>query len=233
MIGAVLFAAIREDAGATSGARNPVNEVKHGLTFFRQHKGFRQFITVRALLLSVELATPFYFIHARSIGSIGGLDIGLLVAAVGLSQLLSSPFWGRLADETSRKVLQHSALIATLAALLALSLMLVPSAEAQKWLYLGVFILIGLAESGIRLGRKTYLVDAVPSDERATFAALSNCLIGVLALTMSALGLVAQFLGISILIALLGSCALAATIACQHLPEADHMLSPTVSQSAL
>ncbi|MBW2185430.1 MAG: MFS transporter [Deltaproteobacteria bacterium] len=212
-IGGLFFAGIREDAGATSGARNPVNELKHGLIFFRQHLGFRQFITVRALLLSVELATPFYFIHARSIGSIDGSDIGLLVAAIGLSQLLSSPFWGRL-----------------VAALLALSLMLVPSVDIQKWLYVGVFILIGLAESGIRLSRKTYLVDAVPSEERATFAALSNCMIGTLALTMSVLGLVAQFYGISLLIALLGGLALIATIACQRLPEADHMLSQVISQ---
>jgi hypothetical protein len=224
-IGGLFFAGIREEAGATSGAKNPINEVKHGLIFFRQHLGFRHFITVRALLLSVELATPYYFIHGRSIGSIDGSDIGLLVTAIGLSQLLSSPFWGHLADRTSRKVMQYSAIIATGAALLALSLMLVPSTEAQKWLYVGVFILIGLAESGIRLGRKTYLVDAVPSEERATFAALSNCMIGTLALAMSVLGLVAQFYGISLLIALLGGLALLATIACQRLPEADHMLS--------
>lgn len=224
-IGGLFFAGIREEAGATSGAKNPINEVKHGLIFFRQHLGFRHFITVRALLLSVELATPYYFIHGRSIGSIDGSDIGLLVTAIGLSQLLSSPFWGHLADRTSRKVMQYSAIIATGAALLALSLMLVPSHEAQKWLYVGVFILIGLAESGIRLGRKTYLVDAVPSAERATFAALSNCMIGTLALAMSVLGLVAQFYGISLLIALLGGLALLATIACQRLPEADHMLN--------
>lgn len=224
-IGALFFAGIREDAGATSGSRNPIDEVKHGSIFFRQHRGFRHFIYVRALLLSVELATPFYFMHARSIGSIDGSDIGLLVAAIGLSQLLSSPFWGRMADETSRKVMQYSALIATAAALIALCLMLVPIAAVQKWLYVGVFVLIGLAESGIRLGRKTYLVDAVPNEERATFAALSNCLIGLLALAMSAFGVIAHFYGVSLLIALLGSLALLATILCQRLPEADHMLA--------
>lgn len=227
-VGALFFAGIREDTGATSGSRNPIDEVTHGFIFFRQHHGFRHFIYVRALLLSVELATPFYFMHARSIGSIDGSDIGLLVAAIGLSQLLSSPFWGRMADETSRKVMQYSALIAAGAALVALCLMLIPNAEIQKWLYVGVFILIGLAESGIRLGRKTYLVDAVPNQERATFAALSNCVIGLLALTMSALGLIAQLYGISLLIALLGTLALLATILCQRLPEADHMLDHTL-----
>lgn len=227
-VGALFFAGIREDSGATSGARNPIAEVKHGSIFFRQQRGFRHFIYVRALLLSVELATPFYFMHARSTGSIEGSDIGLLVAAIGFSQLLSSPFWGRMADETSRKVMQYSAFIAASAALFALCLTLIPSAEVQKWLYLGVFILIGLAESGIRLGRKTYLVDAVPNEDRATFAALSNCIIGLLALTLSALGLIAQFYGISLLIAVLGGLALLASIFCQHLPEADHMLDHTL-----
>lgn len=223
-VGALFFAGIREDSGATSGSRNPIDEVKHGLLFFRQHLGFRHFIYVRGLLLSIELATPFYFIHARNLGSVTSSDIGLLVAAIGLSQLLSSPFWGRMADETSRKVMQYSALIATVASATALALAYIPSLEVQKWLYFGVFILIGLAESGIRLGRKTYLVDAVPNKDRATFAALSNCIIGVLAFMLSGLGLIVHWYGISALIALLGGIALFATIRCQHLPEADHML---------
>lgn len=227
-LGGLLFAMIREDPGATAGARNPISEIGHGLEFFRRYIGFRRFLYARALLLCVELSAPFFFIHASSLGSINPGDIGLLVAVIGLSQLLSSPFWGRMADQTSRQVMEYSAIIAGAAALLALVLAWLPSVVVQKGLYLVVFILIGLAESGVRLGRKTYLVDAVPAQDRATYAALSNCVVGILAMLLGVLGVVAQVLGVSWLIAILGILAMGAALLCRLMPEADAMLGQEV-----
>ncbi|MCK9173311.1 MAG: MFS transporter [Desulfuromonas thiophila] len=230
LVSAVCFALIREDAGATEGARNPLAEVRHGLTLVRRSSGFRRFLQLRALLLCVELAPPFYFMHLHSLGLVDGSTVGLLVAAVGLAQLISSPFWGRLADETSRKVMQHSALLATAAALLALLLTALPVAGLQKALCLLAFVLIGLAEAGVRLGRKTYLVDAIPRQERASCAALSNSLVGLLALLLGGLGFIAQSAGALSLILLLGAVSGAAALLCQRLPEADALLAALQAQ---
>ncbi|MBN2644782.1 MAG: MFS transporter [Desulfuromonadaceae bacterium] len=223
-IGALLFAAIREDAGATEGARSPVSEIRHGAQFFVRYPGFRRFLFARALLLCIELAPPFYFMHVNSLWAVQGSDVGFLVAAVGFSQLVSSPFWGRMADETSRRVMFYSAAIATLAGVLALLLSWVPSHALQKGAYLLVFILIGLADSGVRLGRKTYMVDAVPPAERATFAALTNSVVGVLALLFGVLGLIAQSFGVLTLIALLAVLTAVAACLCRIMPEAEQML---------
>ena len=55
--------------------------------------------------------------------------------------------------------------------------------------------LIGLAHTGIRIGRKTYLVDMAPADRRASYVAVSNTLIGVVLLAFGAVGLLAPLLG--------------------------------------
>lgn len=151
-------------------------------------------------------------------------DIGLLVLAVGVSQIGSSPFWGRMADSTSKQVMARSAQIATGAVLLALCLSLLPIYSLQYAGYLLVFVLIGLAESGVRLGRKTYLVDAVPAGERPTFTAFSNSVIGVLAVCTGVAGLVAQWLGATVLLLVIGLITLAGAWACQRMPEAEAML---------
>jgi len=84
--------------------------------------------------------------------------------------------------------------------------------------------LIGLAESGVRLGRKTYLVDAAPVEDRATYTAFCNSMIGILAVCSGLLGLIAQWLGVTVMLLVIGMIMLFAVRACQQLPEAEAML---------
>lgn len=77
--------------------------------------------------------------------------------------------------------------------------------------------------AGLRLGRKTYLVDGAPSDERPLYVAVSNTLMGVVTLFGGSLGLVAHFLGTRALILLLIVLALFAAGICRTLPEAGEM----------
>lgn len=223
---ALLFGLIREVPGASAAGRNVIEEVREGRRLLRTERGFARFLQARALLLSVELATPFYVLHATRTLELQGSDIGTLIIAVGLSQILSSPFWGRMADRTSKNVMATSALIAGGSALLALGLPLAP-AVLRPWGYFLVFILIGLAEAGVRLGRKTYLVDATPDAQRATYTAFSNSLIGAIALLSGVSGLIAHWLGATLMMAVIGGLMLAAYLACRRMPEADAMLSTT------
>jgi len=223
-LAALCFGLIREAPGAISGGRNALAEAREGLAFYRQYPGFRRFLTARGLLLAVELATPFYVLHAGQYLQLQVQDIGLLVVAVGFSQIISSPFWGRMADSTSKQVMLRSVQIAAGATLLALLLTLIPLYSVQYAGYLLVFVLIGLAESGVRLGRKTYLVDAVPQEDRATYTAFSNSTIGVLAVGAGGAGFIAQWLGASSMLAFIGLTLLAGMLACQKMPEADAML---------
>ncbi len=189
---------IRERPGATQGGRNAAEETRAGFSLYKQYPGFRKFLHGRSLLLSVELATPFFVLHAGQLMDLKVQDIGILVIAVGISQIVSSPFWGgKMADQTSKKVMILSALIAFIATILALLAGTVPSKSLQYGCYFVIFVLIGLAESGVRLGgRKTYLVDASPKQDRTTFTAFSNSVVGgVLALLSGSIGMIAHWAG--------------------------------------
>ena len=224
LLAALCFALIREAPGAVQGGRNALAEVRAGRLLFREQPGFRKFLLVRGLLLTVELATPFFVLHAAQVLQLGMQGVGSMVIAIGLSQVISSPFWGRLADRTSRQVMALSALLGLAAVLLALLLGPLGSAALQQAGYFLVFILIGLAEGGARLGRKTYLVDATPQDERATYTAFSNSLIGLLALFSGFSGLIAQFLGAAPMLGVIALVCGGAALACRRLPEAAGML---------
>lgn len=223
-LAALFFSLIREFPGAVKGGRNAISETRAGLKIFKQHSGYRKFLLARSLLLSVELATPFFVLHAGQLLELKLHNIGSLVIAIGLAQIFSSPFWGRMADQTSKKVMTFSVLIAFGASILALLLGAIPVYSLRYGGYFTVFILIGLAESGVRLGRKTYLVDATPADERATYTAFSNSFVGVLAILSGGVGLIAQWLGTTAILATVALIMLLGVLACQKMPEADRML---------
>lgn len=223
-LAALLFALTEEAPGATEGGRSMLREVRQGMTYLREIRPFRTFLGVRALLLSVELATPFFALHAQDLYGEGAGALALFVFAVGVANVVSSPFWGIFADAEARRVLMLSGIIGAAAAGLALAIAAVGGGDSAFY-YTPVFLLLGLAEAGVRLGRKTYLVDAAPSEERPLLVAFSNTSIGLLALAFGALGMVMDAAGAQAMLALLGALALGGAALAVALPESDEFLS--------
>lgn len=222
-LGALCFAAITEEEGAREGGKTPLDSFREGLHLMRDKPGFRKFLLARNLLLSVELAMPAYALHARN--TVGeGLDgLGLFVIAVGIAAILSSPFWGLFADRSSRLVMALSGLVAALAAFLALALPRLDDTYQTPAAYALVFVLIGIAEAGVRLGRKTYLVDGAPPDQKGLYAAFSNTATGVLTVVAGAIGASVLAIGVEKAILLLGALGILSALVCARLPEADRM----------
>ncbi|MDM7945290.1 MAG: MFS transporter [Oceanibaculum nanhaiense] len=223
-LGALCFAAIEEEKGAREGGVTPLDSFRDGMALMREVPGFRKFLLARNLLLSVELSMPIYALHAqRSVGEgLGGL--GLFVIAVGIAAILSSPFWGLFADRSSRLVMALSGLVAGFAALLALMLAHLGDGFQTPAAYALVFIIIGIAEAGVRLGRKTYLVDGAPADQKGLYAAFSNTVTGLLTVIAGAVSAtVLALLGIEAAILLLGTLGILSALACARMPEADRM----------
>lgn len=223
-LAALMFSATTEEAGATGGSRHIVQEARAGLEFARIYPGFRRYIYARSMLLSVEIASPFFVLFATTRLEFGTEALGYLVVGVGLSQVISSPFWGKMADNTSKTVMRYSGLMAVAAIGLTLFLPALPGISLQLAGFVLTFIILGLAEAGARLGRKTYLVDALPADERPTYTAFSNTLVGCVALASAGLGLVAQLFGAEALLLLLALLAMGGSLICVKLPEAEAML---------
>ncbi len=204
-LAAIAFAAIREQPGATAGGRNPLKETRFGFQLMKSRQWFRRFIVVRGLLLTVEMGLPFYVLYAHQLFGDQSQMLGLLVVVAGLSQTISAPFWGRFADTASDRVMTMGGLMAAGAAAMAIA---IAHFAPNPYLFGSAILLLGVAESGVLLGRKTYLVDTADPDERPTYVAFSNSLMGLIALCFGVFGWVAAIAGIDWVLVIMGLAAL-------------------------
>jgi MFS family permease len=219
--GSVLFALKHEHAGATDGSRTMFTELTGGWSLLKSQSPMRRFIAARSFLVAVELSIPFYALHARSLDEIGSSALGIFIIAVSLSEILSSPVWGKLADSSSRWVMVVAGGIAAAAGVLALSFTLLPDVLRNAYVYGVVFLLVGLAHGGIRLGRKTWIIDAAPRDERPTWVALSNTIVGLVTIIAAGLGVIADLWSVQVLLIMLIVVAVLGSISAWWMPEAS------------
>jgi|TARA_R110002033_G_scaffold787_6_gene7216 hypothetical protein len=217
LLSGLLFATLKERKGATDGGKNALKEALHNFTYLRDDPQLVRFILTRGLLTATALAPPFMI----AVGSQAGEDydrLGFLVLASALASLLSSFVWGRLSDQSSRKVLVFSALVAAII-LAATSWLAFVGALAGG--YLLPLLLFGLmiAYQGVRLGRATHLVDMADADSRAAYTALSNTVIGILLLAGGLFSLVANWFGGEVVLALMAGMSGLAIVAAWGLEE--------------
>ena len=93
--------------------------------------------------------------------------------------------------------------------------------EVPEWAYPAAFLVLGVAHSGIRLGRKTYLVDMAGGNKRTDYVAVSNTVIGVILLAAGGIMAALSFLQPETLILLLAATSLAGALAGLGLPEVE------------
>ena len=105
------------------------------------------------------------------------------------------------------------AVAATLAGLLGgavlAALLLAPALTQSIMFYAAVLFVLAVAHAGVRIGRKTHVVDLAGGDRKAEYVALSNTLIGVLLLVVGALTGALAALGVEVALAALSLLALA------------------------
>jgi len=221
---ALLFALIAESAGATQGGRSMLRELERGLVLTRAAPGYRRYLLARSLLLlGIEIAMPFYALHAATRFGANSGNLALFVFAIGLASIVSSPLWGAKADVSSERVMALAGATGVLAAVIAIAIGAWPAVAANAWWYSLVFLLLGIAEAGVRLGRKTYLVDGAPAAERPHYVAFGNTVVGAVAIAGGALGLLAASAGPTTVITVMGILAALGAIASLRLPEASQL----------
>jgi hypothetical protein len=220
LLGAALYAGIREQPGATAGGGNAGRDAIASLSILASDAPFRRFVITRALLVSTALLVPFYAALAReqSDGGLGGL--GALLVAAGVASTVSSGFWGRMADRSSRDVLRIAATGAGLLSVAVAAWTMAGSPGLPAGVVIvAAFFAIGIAHAGIRIGRKTYLVDMADASTRATYVAVSNTAIGVVLLAGGVFGWIADWVGTAETIGLLGLICLAGALGAARLDE--------------
>lgn len=223
-IASALFFWIKEEPGATAGSRTAIKEAKEGWVLLKRQPRFLRFVIARSLLLSVMLVIPFYSIFAREVTGTEVSGLGLFVITNSLAMVLSSYFWGRFADRSSKLVMASGGFVGVIGAAIALSFLIIPDTWQTSLAFSSVFFIAGFAHAGIRLGRKTYLVDGAPEKERPLYVAISNTFVGVITVLSAGLGFIADIMGVAWLIGLFALLMIAGIVTALTLPKAEDMV---------
>lgn len=209
-IAAAIYSRILEFPGETGGGANGFREGLGKLSLLRDDRPFRRFVIGRALAMGSGLAAPFYITLARGdLGQSAAL-LGIFIAVEGLAGLISAPLWGRWADRSSRLVFAAACTLSAVGSIaVALWAWADLSTEAGRIFYPVAFFCLGLSHAGVRLGRKTYLVDMAEGNQRTDYVAVSNTVIGALLLVSGLVGALTAVFSVEATLVLLAMAGLA------------------------
>ena len=220
LLAAGVFALVQEYSGASEGGGNAFSVAIKNLSLLQTDASFRRFVIVRSLLLCSALTAPYYVVLATTREGAGVAALGLFIVANGLASSLSAPVWGRLADASSKTVMIRAALLtATLGIVMYIVVTFVPMLSKQNWIYPLAFFILGIAHSGVRLGRKTYIVDMAGGNKRTDYVAVSNTVIGFILLLTGLIGTLAGLISAAGVILVLSLFGLAGALLANRLPD--------------
>ncbi|MCK7546824.1 MFS transporter [Marinobacter koreensis] len=223
VIAGFLFANVEEYAGETGGGANAMTEAIRSLSLLRDDAPFRHFVITRALLLCSALASPYFVVLAQRESDIGWM-LGVFLLASSLASSLSASFWGWAADTSSRRVMIRGAAMASAVCLgVGFTALVAGPDMGSVWFYPAAFFVLSIAHAGVRLGRKTYLVDMAGGNKRTDYTAVSNTVIGVLLLVTGGLTAWISTLSEVAVILVLGFMGLAGLISAVRLKEVTDM----------
>jgi hypothetical protein len=132
------------------------------------------------------LSPPFVVALATEHGGAGLSGLGAFVVSSGVASLTAGRFWGRASDRSSRTTMMWAAgLSSAIIVGFVLALRVDPLAEFTL-LYPATYLLLAIAHTGSRIGRKTYVVDLAEGNRRTDYVAVSNSAMGVILLATGA-----------------------------------------------
>ena len=221
LLAAAMYSRLPEQAGETDGGRN-ILEALGQLKLIVVDRPFRRFVITRALLMCSALSAPFYVALAQqNLGSPAYL-LGAFIVAAGIAGLVSAPVWGRYADTSSKSVMITAALITSSVGVFVLAVnRSMPAVSGTTWFLPTAYFVLSLAHSGVRVGRKTYVVNLGSGNRRTDYVAISNTVIGVLLLLVGTVGALAPVVGNDGVIGLLGLMGLVGAVYGTTLPDVE------------
>lgn len=217
----VVYAGIREPEidPASLGGDSDRGWVTTSWRLLRDDAPFRRFVIARGLLLVSALSPPFVIALAAQQGGTDLAGLGPFVIAQGLAGLLGGRAFGRWADRSSQQLMTWAAATASVTVIVFLVLLQVPAVGGTWWIYPVTFLVLALAHTGVRVARKTYVVDMADEDRRTTYVAVSNTAISVLLLVVGAVSSALALLGSTTALGFLAALGLVGVLVARTLPE--------------
>ncbi|WP_017611473.1 MFS transporter [Nocardiopsis xinjiangensis] len=211
--------------GEASGGDSTEQPGWFGRTYrmLRADRTFRHFVAVRGFLLVSALSPPFVVTLSTQYGTTGLGGLGGYIIASGVAALLGGRIFGRLADRSSRTLMSVGAAFASA---VTLALVLVVSwpgftgdAGWSSGLFITCYFLLTLTHIGVRVARKTYVVDMAEGDRRTTYVAVSNSALGIVLLVVGGISSLLALLGVVWALVFLAALGLVGVVAGSRLPE--------------
>ena len=200
---------IDEKPGATEGGRGLGDLLRDQVVLLAKDRELQKFIVARALMISTALVGPVYVSLAQREAGQTLDGLGWLMIASGLAGTVSSSLWGVLSDRSSRLTMAAAAVLAGLLGLAVVTVIaLAPAMAGHIAFYAAILFILGIAHAGVRIGRKTHVVDLAGGERKAEYVALSNTVIGVLLLATGALTGILLGLGLELAVFALSAMAL-------------------------
>jgi MFS family permease len=182
---------VDEPRGETEPSKTLLNSLANGWELTRSDSKFQAFITVRAMLVSSSLASPYLVMVVQNASGQGWLsalgNLGTFIVMAGFASLISARLWGGFADRDSRAVLAVTAAATCIACFFAYIVVRLEP-DSMGLMSLVLFLLLSIIHQGVRLGRKTYVVDITEGNKRSDYIAVSNTAIGLILIVVGVLG---------------------------------------------
>lgn len=211
----------RTDVGGTDGP----SWFAETMTLLREDRAFRDFVTVRGFLLVSSLSPPFIVSLSVSSGTEGLAGLGGFILASGVAALLGGRVFGRLADRSSKRLMTYGATFASVVLVVLVLEVAVLDLAGDSLLAYVVFVsayfLVTLTHTGVRIGRKTYVVDMAEGDQRTTYVAVGNSAMGLVLLVVGGISSALAGFGASWALLFLAALGLLGVISSSRLPEVE------------
>lgn len=238
-LSASMYARVVEPAGerrdAPSGASS-TSWFAEAARLFRDDAVFRRFVTVRGLLLVSSLSPPFIVSMSVASGTGALTGLGGFILASGVASLIGGRIFGRMADRSSRLLMAGAATAASVVAAALVLVVVIRGVDGGSVLgatvFVGSYFLLTLLHSGVRVGRKTYVVDVAEGDVRTTYVAVGNTAMGVILLVVGAISSALAVLGVHWALAFLAVLGVIGAASAVSMPEVSHGAARTVAPSS-
>ena len=219
VVAATIFSRVDEYEGETAGGRDVFDDLARSTSLLVTDVPFRRFVITRALLMCSALSAPFLVVLAQR-GAPDARLLGAFLLAGSLASTVSASFWGWMADDSSRRVMTLGGAVAAAVCLATAALgWMVPDLPSLGWLIAAAYFVLSIAHSGVRIGRKTYLVDMAGGNKRTDYVAVSNTTIGFALLAVGGLSGLASLVSVETALVLLGAMGVAGVVSAVALRE--------------
>lgn len=180
----LLFVSLLLSVGLTANLIYDKNNANHGKSLWKtikKHADLRQLIISRCLLLHAALIAPFFVSASATNNDFFQLPYFIIGSA--LAAFLSSYLWGEMADKSAVRTM----FFATLVCLFA-SFVFYFVTYLDNWLIdVFLFFILNLGYAGVRIGRKTYMLDIAQGSQRTLYVAAANSMVGYVLLMLGGL----------------------------------------------